>query len=221
MLLKDSERGRLWLGQFREEDRPIASYMLDTLVLVSREEFQARLLASIQRIAADGAEPIACFAARKVPADVKTDIESKNIARLIRRAPHDLAPPRLAAPMPYFDSDGSPPPRTASGNGSEEVCASIIFQASRNNPTRVLDHPSLRAMRDLRVRRIVLVDDVVGSGQRMAEVIEWITSHRTLQSWFSLGLIDISVIAYAATSGVSQRLARALPGIRNYPRRTR
>jgi hypothetical protein len=216
VLLRDTTRGREWLSQFRQKDQTVARYMLDTLVLVSREEFESKMLAAIQNAGSDVDGPVACFAARKVPDDVKDDIRQKAYARTIRSASAKEFHASWEPPASYFDSEGNAPARPASGTGSEDVCASIIFQASRSSPGRVLDHPSIDTMRRKQVRRIVLVDDAIGSGQRMEEVIAWVTAHPSIRSWLSLGLIDVMVVVYAASSGVAGRLAASLPGRRRH-----
>lgn len=214
MHLRDTTRGREWLSQFRQEDRTVACYMLDTLVLVSREEFESKMLAAIQCAGSDVDGPVACFAARKVPDDVKDDIWRKSNARTMRSAFAKEFHSKWEPPAPYFDSAGNAPARPASGTGSEDVCASIIFQASRSAPGRVLDHPSIDAMRRQHVRRLVLVDDAIGSGQRIEEAITWVTGHPSIRSWLSLGLVDVMVVVYAAAAGVADRLAASLPGRR-------
>jgi hypothetical protein len=44
------------------------------------------------------------------------------------------------------------------------------------------------------------MDDIIGSGNRMKEFIEWIYEERSIRSWHSFGWVKIVVISYAASS---------------------
>lgn len=99
----------------------------------------------------------------------------------------------------YWEGSGEPIMRPASSLGSEDFVTSLIATLVKKND-QLLDHPSLTSLKEFSVKKIILIDDSIGSGERVATFINLMLKHPTLLSWWSYGLIEIHVLAFATTS---------------------
>jgi hypothetical protein len=65
---------------------------------------------------------------------------------------------------------------------------------------------TLEELRDRRCRSIILVTDYIGSGHQVLTLTAAIARHPTIRSWRSLHLLDIRVLAFAASPEALPRL---------------
>ncbi|MCQ1835160.1 hypothetical protein NOJ17_09505 [Neorhizobium galegae] len=152
---------------------------LHALTLVSHSEFERGLKSAISESAETTATPIALFAARE-----------------------------LDSGSPYFGESGEiDAVGRGSDLGSEARVASLIRNLARADD-KFLNHPSVEAMRRARCRTILMVDDFIGSGQRISDFFDALWSHPSLRSWHSLGLIQFGVAAYSATEDGLKRVSK-------------
>ncbi|WP_441005215.1 phosphoribosyltransferase-like protein [Rhizobium leguminosarum] len=182
-----TEQGKRWLRQFDDLDQETAIFLANSLTLVSHTEFRRKLEQNLEEAAADIDGPIAVFAIRELP----------------KTAPEQWMTPQ---PMPFFSCTvASPDGRSVaaveatSDLGSEAISAQIIRQLARGNSTKFVNHPTLSEMRARRCRAIFLVDDFIGSGNRVREFVESLWLEPTIKSWWSTKHIAFHVIAYSAT----------------------
>ncbi|AMA60047.1 phosphoribosyltransferase-like protein [Bradyrhizobium sp. CCGE-LA001] len=180
--LPDTADGQAWINQFDALDRELARQLLESLVLVSSLEFERRLISLLASTAQGAAGPTAFFAARE----------------------WDGAGPYL---MEDEEADAVGP---GGDIGSEGRVAAIIRGLCRTHSSQLLNHPSIRQMLDVKCRLIVLVDDFVGSGQRIAEFHAALWANRTIRSWHSFGWIKFALVAYSATDRGRARVSRLL-----------
>jgi hypothetical protein len=172
--IRHSERARTWLQQFDAADVSTATLLLNSLVLISDEEFKTGLSQVLESVIAHSDRAVAMFAARE---------------------PDESA---------YFDPNnpGTPPNAVGPGGGvgSEGVIANIIRDlATKHGSGRVLDHPSITSMRATKPKRLVLVDDMIGSGRRITKFGRYMSRSRTIKSWLSYGIVRFEAAAFAAT----------------------
>ncbi|MCV5540086.1 hypothetical protein OFN30_32625, partial [Escherichia coli] len=74
------------------------------------------------------------------------------------------------------------------------------FPLSQNiNGKRNSASLSLDQMRNLQVKKLILIDDLIGSGDRTKEFIESVYNHPTIKSRLSFGTLEIEILAYMAT----------------------
>jgi hypothetical protein len=175
-------RGATWLEQFDASDRETAGELLDSLTLISHNEFERALTGLISDEASQLDGPAALFATREFD-----PTES------------------------YFQEDGLPINAVAGGSdlGSEARVAAIIRNLSRAEPKKYLNHPTIEEMRTTRCRGLFVVDDFIGSGERTTDFLSSMWLNTTLRSWRSLHLASICAIAYAATELGRRRVERA------------
>src|SRR5918998_480715 len=69
--LSETERGCAWLENFVEDDRGIATLLLDSLRIVPSGEFRDRLMKLTSDIAAMSRSPVALYPVRPQPPDLE------------------------------------------------------------------------------------------------------------------------------------------------------
>lgn len=181
--LSETIRGQNWIKQFDLSDRELARRFLESLILISGIEFERQLASLLKDTAQEAAGPTAFFAVR------------------------EWSDPTIPYLKEVEDADAVGP---GGDVGSEGRVAAIVRGLCRSNPSQFLSHPSIHSMRDARCRLVVLVDDFVGSGDRVVEFHRALWGHSTIKSWHSLGLIKIVLVAYSATSRGESRVAKFL-----------
>lgn len=181
MLLRDTPEANVWLEAFPEYQRERARRLLDSLNLVSPDAFVTTTRRLIAQATNGLAGPIAIFAAREVADGEQYFPDKKRIPTIIRGRP-----------------------------GSEATIAQIVTQTSREAPARFLNHPPIMKMRSDACRHIFIVEDMVGTGSRVAKFIASILAHKTVRSWHSFRWIEFHIIAYAIGMEAESLIRRAL-----------
>jgi hypothetical protein len=161
--LLESERGIRWLDQFTSTERGAAIELADSLDLVSHQQFETGLETTLARLVSDlGAGEYAAFAVRELRPAELIDLPGGNY---LGSLDDKKFRPRAVGP---------------GGVGSEGRIAQLIRNLARQHI--VLDHPSIRAMTTRKIRHIILVDDFIGSGDRVATFLSHICKHPTIRS---------------------------------------
>ena len=186
-----TKRGRDWLSGFRRADWDIARRLVDGLTLVPHAAF-SRAVEDLVRAEAEVSDgPIALFSVREIKSHkpyfdqaTKGRYRAKNVGTV--------------------DAVGR-----GADIGSEGLVSNLLRNIQRSeSEDKFLSHPSIRTMRSHKCRKIVLVDDLVGSGKRVTTFLESMWQERTIRSWWSLDLIRFVVIAFAATDAGTRLLKR-------------
>lgn len=180
--IEQSAEIREWLSQFNNEQQATAKTLLSHLKFVSRDEYSNWLRRSIERLPSK--KEYALYSVRKLGSD----------------------------PISYWDSSGKPVLRPATSQGSEDLVYSIISNLVRSSNGRLIDHPSLQDLKDRNVRNIVLVDDSIGSGDRVSSFVNAMLENPTFLSWWSFGWIKITVISYARPRGSESKILDNIRG---------
>ena len=182
-------RGRAWLNEFDLEDQDMARKLVSGLTLVPSRTFELAINEKLKEVVDSSESPVAVFAVREVDPSYSFFDQATNPITMNRRT------------IGSVDAVGR-----GADVGSEGRVASIITQFTRSQSRRTVKHPTLNNLRKRRCRTIILVDDLIGSGNRMEEFIESICNDRTIRSWISFGLIRFKVIAFAASTTGRRRL---------------
>jgi len=176
-----------WLSQFSLTDLSLAQSLADSLRFVSDVELKTSLAQKLTQVLSEMDSPAALFVEReqKHPAG-KTQ-------RLYKQRTH---PPKTAygvaagPVVPKFDYD----PKV----GSEGVIAQFLSQFCKEHPKHLF-HPTVKKCIERKVRRFVLVTDIIGSGERTTDWLESAWRTATLRSWHSYGLLRFEIVAFTAT----------------------
>jgi hypothetical protein len=174
MSLLNTKNGTDWLAQFEREDQRIAALLVNSLQLVSRDEFETGIMELVEDIMSKEENPIALYCIREID----------NGENYFALAPKNKKPVAI---------------RAGDEVGSEGRLANIITSLSRRHGTKCLNHPSLSILKARRCHTLVLMDDLSGSGERVGEFITSFYDHPTIRSWYSYKLINIHVVCYAAS----------------------
>lgn len=158
---------RAWLSQFDAGQQQIAKMLLHHLRFVSRDAFSSWLRRAVGKL--PKGELHALYSVRK--------LEQEQTA--------------------FWSLSGDPVARPGTSQGSEDLVYSLISGLVRSSNGLFLDHPSLLNLKEKKVRSYVLVDDSIGSGDRVSGFINAMLMHPTFLSWWSFGWVKIHVISFA------------------------
>lgn len=180
-MLSRTEEGQQWLRQFAPEDQAMATLLLDSLILVDQADFERGMEKALDDFARAHSGKIALYSAVERPEDRSKTFFPAAITVLNKtRMPENYAAP--------------------SDTGSEGYLWHFCRDYARKNRGQIFSHPGLEELRVNKVRWIVCLDDIIGSGNRMKEFIEWLYEDKTIRSWHSFGWLKIAVISYACSS---------------------
>lgn len=182
-LLSASPQVSHWLKRFGPDERSIATALVDEILLVSRDDLSSALHSQLDRVLANACGPVALFAERPIksvfgripaffPSSRKGRAEGPGVAPIIVN-PRDQEV------------------------GSEGILGQLITDYCRHTGKRCLNHPGPTRMREEKVRKLIILTDFIGSGDRVAKMLESFRYVATLRSWRSYKLIDFMVIAYS------------------------
>ncbi len=193
--IRSSPEIQQWLLQFPPERRIAAQSMLSRLRFVSRDSYSQWLLDALSSL--PQGKTCALFAVRKTE----------------------------KAALELWDDEGQVIARPGISQGSEDLVYSLISNAKRSHPTRFFDHPGIEEIRKQRIKYMVLIDDSIGSGDRVSEFIGKMFANKSFLSWWSLGWVRIIVLSFSRTHESESVIRNALKGsshpIRVHPKSTK
>ncbi|WP_335480187.1 hypothetical protein, partial [Pectobacterium carotovorum] len=106
------------------------------------------------------------------------------------------------------------PPQLQNSNqplGSEAFISNLYTQLNRKNKIyfplsrikigkkSIYVSNSLDEMQKSSISKLILIDDLIGSGDRTKTYLDRLYNHPTIKSWLSFGTLKIEVLAYMAT----------------------
>lgn len=171
-----------WISQFPEAHRTTAKLLLSRLQFVSRDTYAEWL--------------------RQAAASLPTN--QVHALYSVRKLNNDQTC--------YWNEVGEPVSRSGSSLGSEDLVYSLISNLVRASAGRLLDHPSLPELKKQKVRSYVLIDDSIGSGDRVADFITAMLHHPTFLSWWSFGWIKINVFSFSRPRESEARIIAKVRG---------
>jgi hypothetical protein len=195
-----------WLGQFEEGDRELAKRLLDDLIIIAPSAFQAALMTHAEAIIRGSDRPVAFYPVWDIQRHHKGDRQ--------RRISYSLFPLQGRGLPSLSDAAPQTPEQDWPVTGSEGSAIHLISNLKKIHPDRVLDRPSLSALRATRTRRIIFVDDIAASGGRANSILKAFYRHPTIKSWCSYPGLMISVLVYSADARALQRIKRRDPADR-------
>ncbi|MDP1638802.1 MAG: hypothetical protein Q8L62_12170 [Candidatus Nitrotoga sp.] len=171
-----------WLSQFSSDKQITAKMMLSKLQFISRDMYSKWFRKTIAVLPSVGI--YALYSVRKLKDDETV----------------------------LWNEQGQIIARPGISQGSEDLVYSLISNAVRSNQTRYMDHPSICDLHTKRVHDIVLIDDSIGSGDRVSKFINAMLRHATFLSWWSLGLIKVHIISFARPRETESKIIAKIRG---------
>lgn len=175
--ISKSAQAQVWLKQFDENDVPTAKKLLDSIILVNVATVFKELGELLDNFISDKMQ-------HKIALYVSTEKTSDD----------------------YFiddvDDDGNEVRRPINISSSEMGSEGEITHFCRDyarSKKNVSSHPTIEEMKEKKCKFIVLIDDFVGSGNRMNSFLNWIYSDKTIKSWHSYGFVKFVIISFAMT----------------------
>ncbi|WP_046899425.1 hypothetical protein [Gluconobacter oxydans] len=190
--LSESKTAKRWIDQFNIRDRDDAASLIDRLELFNEARVTDAILRQIQAI--DTAlGRVALYAEREIaeatafPIETYTDRHGRLRERAVKNATFKAVAPR----------------RGSARVGSEGWLAFLISQTVKANP-RFVNHPApqqyLSTNTKNRIRKIVILTDFIGSGDRIWTMLDKFWRVPTFAAWWSRGYIRFHIVAATGTS---------------------
>ncbi len=148
---------------------------------------------------------------------VSRDVYSAWLQRVVAALPSEkifalYSARKLKDGSPLWNDEGDIAARPGDSLGSEDLVYSLVANLVRANPSVLLDHPSLAELRDKKVHDYLLIDDSIGSGDRVSGFINAMLSHPTFLSWWSFGLVKIHVVSFARPREAEAKIIAKIKG---------
>lgn len=173
-----------WINQFRIIDRPMAKQLVDELSYYETSQVISEL---------------------KVEVDKKMAAYSRVAILPVREL--------LSKDECYYSADNEKEtPQVQSSKsplGSESFVSNLITQLSRSSNKVVLDNgksPSLFMLKHRKVKALILIDDLSGSGKRVCDFLDSIIKNDEIRLLIANNKIDLHVITFMATDYGMKRI---------------
>ncbi|WP_076538359.1 hypothetical protein [Shewanella sp. UCD-KL21] len=176
-----------WLSQFLPQDRPVACNLLDELIYIPTDDVVSDLKVAVESIL-EQYESAAIYPIR--------ELFSKDES--------------------YFSlTDATEPPTMQHGKavqGSEAFVSNLINRLNRSLQEKVIlekvsiengemkASPSITTIKNKKIKTLILIDDLIGSGNRTRDFLEAVYRHPSIRSWVSSKYLKIIVVAFMATN---------------------
>ncbi|MUJ21356.1 hypothetical protein [Aliivibrio fischeri] len=174
-----------WIEQFSPEDKLMAKKIIDELIYIETSSVIDDLVGEIKNILKKEGK-VSIIPVREV-------LKSES-------SYYDLDDPQL---NPTMNISVQP-------LGSEAIISNLITRLRRgygksvvlefDKITKSNKSPSINYMRKEKVKALILVDDVIGSGKRTVDFFNFLYKNKTIKSWISRGYLNVYVVCYMATS---------------------
>lgn len=188
--------GRQWCSQFSHLDKQVSEMLIDSLLWVSSESFKQFINHEIERLSSNCNVAFYCEREpRKYAKKVLPFYKSKKVDR--KRTFHGCA----QFPVPNHA-------KHRVEVGSEGLIASLITPAARKSPANILFHPTAEKLKSKRVKKYVIVTDLVGSGTRINDMLDSFWKIPSIRALNSAKLISFHIISYAASKSGLARITQ-------------
>lgn len=194
-----------WLSQFDPAAQGDMVKMLQAMRLVTRDHFAESIRTRLLQASGRVRGRVGLYVEREVPP------KRSPPAPLFKQS--EVRPRRAFGPGP----DPIQPAADQPGDvGSEGIVAQLISELCRERPDKFVSHPGPDALRSKKkpIKSLILVTDLIGSGERAERYLDAAWRVFSFKSWWSgrhSNGLTFDVVAYAATaSGKSRVLSHRL-----------
>ncbi|CAK2597148.1 conserved hypothetical protein [Vibrio crassostreae] len=201
-MLSKVQSSQHWLSQFLPEHRSIAAKLLDSLHIVSSEDMRSDLRVLIEDIARDRSQKSALLPIRECTGQESIyDTQNPTVSPVLQSATESL--------------------------GSEAFISNLYTEFTRARKRQFMLEkvqvngedkelaPSLSFMKQHKFKNLFLVDDLIGSGDRVVSYIDALFRNKTINSWVSYGYIKVHIVSFMATDEGKRIVSRAIKRRKN------
>jgi hypothetical protein len=195
--LSQTLAGQRWVRQFKARDQDAAAELLDAMLLLNGEQVMSAQRSGLDELAAERhgmrgvpRRRVALYAEREM-VEATAFVSEPMLDRTGTPRMRATGPKRLAPISPR---------RGSARVGSEGLAAFVIGQVVKRWPRIFINHPGPEIIRRQHPGTIVIVTDFVGSGTRVAGMLDKFWRVPSVRSWWSLGWIKFAVVAAAGTA---------------------
>jgi hypothetical protein len=194
-----------WLSQFLPEDKETAEKLLDQLVYISTDDVVSALGEHISTLT-EGYDKVAIFPVRELIEIEEDDVEEQEDNDIYADLEEDEVSPIIESYFQLDDDDAVPVVQPNDITlGSEAFVSNLITQLGRRFRDKIISpegnaqNPTINNLRTEKVDSLILVDDLIGSGNRTKEFLDSVYQHPTIRSWLSGKHIEIHIVTYMAS----------------------
>lgn len=186
-----------WLSQFLPEHRRTAVKLLDSLNVVSTEDMRGDLKVVIEDIAQNRSEKSALLPVRECnQGESIYDIQDSTVSPVLQSAIEAL--------------------------GSEAFISNLYTEINRSRKRQFMlqkivvngEHkevaPSISFMKEHKFKHLFLVDDLIGSGDRVVSYLDALFRNKTINSWVSYGYLKVHIVSFMATDDGKYVVSKAI-----------
>lgn len=205
-LISETEEAKNWISQFDEYDKAIARNFLNSIKYVSSNEFEKNIHDQLLSL---------------------TDNQTKRLGVYpIIKSQEGEAQQRIFIGQSNANTPASTNKRKNNQRkiyGSEDRVGHVLENISRaykkNNGVSTIEIiPTLHSVMCQKIKRIVLIDDICGSGRRIIDFYrKEIPS--ILKRYISLNIIELYIILYTTTNAGKQNVFNNINYFKQHPER--
>jgi hypothetical protein len=223
-MLGNNTHVQQWINQFDFEDQRMARAFLNEFEFISTDEFVSEIESTLEQKIIHSNKvallPVRaliskdeCYFPQKVE-DLNTyinfsdgDINSESLKECREHLARAVSVEKIDTFNPIFIHPTENP-------GSEAIIGNLITQLCRKHRQKVVvgnndRSPSVNDLRVSKCDELILIDDVIGSGDRVADFIKSILMNKTLKSWVSLGYMKLTVVSFMRSNSSYERLEKS------------
>ena len=173
-----------WSTQFNPEDIEIIISILKQLSIIDivefRDFFKQKLLKLIDEISKDK-ESMAVYPVRKLDQNYPLWVPDKTeIARICDRSPQ--------------------------GNGSEDLITVTIDDLCKSESNYLIQSPTIKKIKDNKIRNIVFVVDNSTSGSQVIKYIKNFFNNKTIVSYWNLNYLKVTILSLYLSDEAKNRI---------------
>ena len=223
-MLSNNPHVKFWIDQFNFEDRQVAKDLLDELEYIPTVKLLSEIEAELIEII-NNTDKVAIIPVRELFSDdecyfpknlneINSYLNDQSL-KIDSKSINAIKGKSTGVGITQKDIDGFNPIllHPTKQPGSEALIANLITQLKRRYPRKIVTggrdiNPSIIDLRRERCNKLILVDDVIGSGQRMTDFILSLVKNKTINSWVSGNKIELIIICYMKSTKASKKLSK-------------
>ncbi|MGM8932408.1 phosphoribosyltransferase-like protein [Salinicola halophyticus] len=195
-----SQTTQTWLAQFDPMSQGNVVKMLQAMRLVSRDQFSESIRTRLLQVSNNAQGRVGLYVERELP---PKKYSPEPLFQQPQRKPRRAFGP---GPDPIRPDINQP-----ADVGSEGIVAQLVSELCREFPKKFVNHPGPDELRKPKepINTLVLVTDLIGSGERAERYLDAFWAVHSVKSWWSGRIpngLSFGIVAYGATPNGRNRV---------------